>query len=91
MMYDRQVRNAPFVGLAVDAKAGTFATMPSLFLLAARLRAIPATACRRDSPACAAHDQPLLVLRGVSRHGTIRAEAARVIAVTALHFGTRAD
>ena len=31
----------------------------------------------------------LLVLRGVSHRPTIRAQAARVIAVTALHFGAR--
>jgi hypothetical protein len=33
--------------------------------------------------------QPLLILRGVSQQGTVRAHAAKMIAVTALHFGTQ--
>ena len=33
-----------------------------------------------------APDQPLLVLRGVSVRETIRSRAAKVIAVTAMHF-----
>jgi hypothetical protein len=89
MAYGRWVCNAPFVGLAVAAEAGTFAVMSSLTSFAARFRSSPDAAIRPTAPASGTQAQPLLVLRGVSRQGTIRAEAARVIAVTALHFGTR--
>jgi len=38
---------------------------------------------------CSTPDQPLLVLRGVSVRETIRSRAAKVIAVTAMHFDVR--
>ncbi|MDM0103346.1 hypothetical protein QTH97_00255 [Variovorax sp. J22R24] len=38
---------------------------------------------------CSTPAQPLLVLRGVSLKETIRSRAAKVIAVTALHFDVR--
>lgn len=41
---------------------------------------------RQAQPPRRAQRQPLLVLRGVSQHCTVRATAARVIAVTAMHF-----
>jgi hypothetical protein len=78
--------------LAAAGAAVTFDGMPSLFIrFAARCRAPFAAAggaARTPSP-CSAPRQPLLVLRGVSQKGTVRAQAAKVIAVTALHFGTQ--
>ena len=66
--------------------------MPSLFIrFAARCRAPFAASggiVRTPRP-CTLPQQPLLVLRGVSQQGTVRARAAKVIAVTALHFGTQ--
>lgn len=41
---------------------------------------------RSPAPCRGAPAQPLLVLRGVSQQGTIRSQAARVIAVTAMYF-----
>jgi hypothetical protein len=59
-------------------------------MLAAKLRWPFAAAGHRQALLpCDTPAQPLLVLRGVSQQGTIRARAARVIAVTALHFGTQ--
>ncbi|MDR6535381.1 hypothetical protein J2739_001141 [Variovorax soli] len=66
--------------------------MPSFFKFAARCRApFSARSCieARPTPPCKPPRPPLLVLRGVSQQGTIRAHAAKVIAVTALHFGTQ--
>ena len=65
--------------------------MPSLFIqFAARCRAPFAASGgnkeRSPKKPCSVPAQPLLVLRGVSQQGTIRAQAAKVIAVTALHF-----
>jgi hypothetical protein len=66
--------------------------MPSFLKFAARCRApFSARSCIETRPAqpCNTPRPPLLVLRGVSQQGTIRAQAAKVIAVTALHFGTQ--
>jgi hypothetical protein len=56
--------------------------------LAARfLLPFAAAGVHRSAPApCRTPAPPLLVLRGVSQQGTIRSRAARVIAVTAMHF-----
>ena len=86
--------DATFDGLAAAGIAGTFDGMPSLFIrFAARCRApfvASGGAVRSSRPPCTSpQQQPLLVLRGVSQQGTIRAQAAKVIAVTALHFCTR--
>ncbi len=43
---------------------------------------------RPDAAACERVPRPLMVLRGVSQRETIRSRAARVIAVTAMAFGT---
>jgi hypothetical protein len=79
--------------LAGSVVAGKFDTMPSLFIkFAARCRAPFAASGgnqKRSAKPCSTPPQPLLVLRGVSQQGTIRAQAAKVIAVTALHFGTQ--
>jgi hypothetical protein len=83
--------DATFGGLADGAAAATFEAMPSLLKFAARCRAPFAASggIGRPSKPCSAPAQPLLVLRGVSQQGTIRAHAAKVIAITALHFGTQ--
>lgn len=83
--------DATFGGLADAAAAATFEAMPSLLKFAARCRAPFAASGGngRSSKPCSAPAQPLLVLRGVSQQGTIRAHAAKVIAITALHFGTQ--
>ncbi|CAN7459820.1 hypothetical protein LJR290_003008 [Variovorax sp. LjRoot290] len=65
--------------------------MPSLLKFAARCRASFAASGENghSSKPVSGPAQPLLVLRGVSQQGTIRAHAAKVIAITALHFGTQ--
>jgi hypothetical protein len=78
--------------LAAAGATVTFDGMPSLFIrFAARCRtpfAASGGAVRAPAP-CTSPRPPLLVLRGVSQRGTVRAQAAKVIAVTALHFCTR--
>lgn len=61
------------------------------FTLAARfLLPFAAVGFHRRSPARSiAPTPPRLVLRGLSQQSTIRSQAARVIAVTALHFDAR--
>jgi hypothetical protein len=84
--------DATFGGLANGAAAATFEAMPSLLKFAARCRAPFAASSgngRSSKKPCGALAQPLLVLRGVSQQGTIRTHAAKMIAITALHFGTQ--
>ncbi|MDM0073381.1 hypothetical protein QTH90_03250 [Variovorax sp. J2P1-59] len=65
--------------------------MQQTLTLAARFRKSFAPS-RMFQPAevpCSTPAQPLLVLRGVSVKETIRSRAAKVIAVTALHYDVR--
>jgi hypothetical protein len=83
--------DATFGGLAGRAAPATFEGMPSLLKFVARCRTPFAAPGENGYSSKAASElaQPLLVLRGVSQQGTIRAHAAKVIAITALHFGTQ--
>ena len=79
--------NPPYGGLFGDAGAGTFGAMQIPLAIVTRVRSSFAPWHRVPAPPAAPFSP--LVLRGVSQRETIRAHAARVIAVTALHYSSR--
>lgn len=78
----------PLERFSIAARYRTLQDMQQILSLAAKARMSFASNRMFDKAAapCDTPAQPLMVLRGVSLRETVRSRAAKVIAVTALHF-----